>query len=260
MVAPVRETSAQVLATLYDHMPLTDVRNVLHLLLSMANMQEWETRHAAFLSLKYLAAIRHDVLAGVVDQLLPALMLGYLPMILAFFAAFIHTDWFASLHDTADDVRMAASDSLLSVIKSDVGITPEFLSNLVTSLWQILQDLDDITPATTSVMNLLSEIYAKDSLNALSTPLALPQQTSANVSGSGVLAVLVPRLWPFLRHVVRSVRLAVTRMIAKLVEGNPATLSSWLPKIYSNALQLIYQNFLLEAHEVRAPLATSTAP
>ena len=53
-----------------------------------------------------------------------------------------------------------------------------------------------------------------------------------------------------MRHAVRSVRLAVVRMIGKLIESNEQNLQAWLPTIFSDLMQLFFQNFVLEEHQV----------
>lgn len=61
------------------------------------------------------------------------------------------------------------------------------------SLWETLLDLDDLTASTNSIMTLLSTIMANPTapvLDWVATPLT----------------ELIPRLWPFLRHNIASVR------------------------------------------------------
>lgn len=64
-------------------------------------------------------------------------------------------------------------------------------------------------------------------------------------SASGMpLELLVPRLWPFLKHLIRSVRQATLDTLHALVQQTGAV--QWLAAILPDTLQLIYQRCLLE--------------
>lgn len=76
---------------------------------------------------------------------------------------------------------------------------------LVEVLWDLLLDLDDLSPSTASVMKLLSQLY---------TVLGV-QGVGATSTG---LQELVPRLWPFLRHTIASVRLSAACTLEQLVQ------------------------------------------
>ena len=76
---------------------------------------------------------------------------------------------------------------------------------LVEVLWDLLLDLDDLSPSTASVMKLLAELYTVHGVASLG-------------AGSVSLQELVPRLWPFLRHTIASVRLSAARTLEQLVQ------------------------------------------
>ena len=57
--------------------------------------------------------------------------------------------------------------------------------------------------------------------------------------------MLVPRLWPFLRHTISSVCRAALDTIRTLVTDSGA--SCWLPAVLPDALRLVYQRTVLEA-------------
>ena len=163
---------SQVMATLYTHMPKEDVEHVVRLLISMTQMTEhWETRHAGFLALKYLVSIRNDVLSSMLPTLLPVLQHGYVSVFHIAINVLILFP-LRSLQDPSDEVRMSCADCMLAVLKSGVGLSQDFLSELAGDLWLILQDLDDITPATTSIMNLLAEMYSHEPLPHITKALA----------------------------------------------------------------------------------------
>jgi TATA-binding protein-associated factor len=135
-VAPVRETVAQVLAALYNHINADDLERILQLFFSLTKMQtQWAVRHSAFLGLKYFVAVRQDILA----PLLPSVVEHAI----------------AGLKDRADDVRAAAADTLLPVLKSNLALPLGRLIEIKDTVWEVLQELDDITASTASVMNLL---------------------------------------------------------------------------------------------------------
>ena len=57
--------------------------------------------------------------------------------------------------------------------------------------------------------------------------------------------MLVPRLWPFLRHNIGSVRRASLETLRTLVSDRDAA-PAWLPAVLTDALRLVYQRTLLE--------------
>ena len=61
VVAPVRETCAQCLATLVPLMKPKKIRVVLGILLDLSLQSEWEVRHAGLLGVKYLLAVINTV-------------------------------------------------------------------------------------------------------------------------------------------------------------------------------------------------------
>jgi TATA-binding protein-associated factor len=134
-VAPVRETVAQVLATLYNHINLQDLDKVTSLLFMLTTQTSWEVRHSAFLGLKYFVAVRQDLL----EPLLPPVVRHAI----------------AGLNDSADDVRAAAADTLLPILRANFKLPPASLLDIKNTIWNVLQELDDITASTASVMNLL---------------------------------------------------------------------------------------------------------
>jgi len=140
-------------------------------------------------------------------------------------------------------------------------------------LWDILLDLDDLSPSTSSVMNLLAEIYSQPEmvpkmlgtaisgergefdLNIL-TQTAEQEERLASSENPYGLAALTPRLWPFMRHSITSVRRSAIRTLEKLLEvGNSRSLSGTVPSkfrptsILGDALQVVFQNLLLESND-----------
>jgi TATA-binding protein-associated factor len=65
-------------------------------------------------------------------------------------------------------------------------------------------------------------------------------------SSAHPLATLVPRLWPFLRHTIASVRLSALKTFEKLLSMGAQTVRLWLPPILPEALSNVFRNFMLE--------------
>ena len=62
------------------------------------------------------------------------------------------------------------------------------------------------------------------------------------------LQTLVPRLWPFFRHTLTSVRLATVRCLSSLLATSTSA-ETWLtPPLLSSGLQLAFQNLVLESN------------
>ncbi|ELR19914.1 SNF2 family Nterminal domain containing protein [Acanthamoeba castellanii str. Neff] len=212
MTAPVRETCAQALGALLKHMNAEDVRRVLDIILMFTQREEWQVRHGGMLGLKDLAEL-------ILPQVLPAIIRG--------------------LQDLDDDVRSISAGSLLPIAEATARLQPQLMPDILTILWDTLTDLDDLSASTTSIMNLLAEFYSFPSVLELSLGQVL--QSSAHP-----LATLVPRLWPFLRHTIASVRLSALKTFEKLLSMGAQTVRLWLPPILPEALSNVFRNFMLE--------------
>ncbi|EDO29092.1 predicted protein, partial [Nematostella vectensis] len=180
VVAPVRETCAQTLGVVVRHMNVSDCRSVMLTLLTLQEQTEWEVRHGGLLGIKYLLAVRQDLSADLLPLVLNPII--------------------SALQDDDDDVRAIAASALLPIAESIV-------QELLMTLWNTLVELDDLTASTNSIMLLLAGI------------LACPSVSMTMFGSAGSLSDLVPRLWPFLRHTIRSVRLAALRTLRILLQG-----------------------------------------
>ncbi|KAJ1345047.1 hypothetical protein BSLG_000562 [Batrachochytrium salamandrivorans] len=247
-VLPVRETCAQTLGTL---MHLSDPELCLLVVnkgfvpligdpFGQANGQEqqrgsvsshsseqWEVRHSALIGLKFWMAVRKDLLNKVLVSTNSDTLLS--PV----YAAVLN-----GLKDHNDDVRAVASSALIPVSDLVVSLLPieTVFHTLVMSLWDSLHELDDLTSATSHVMDLLSNL------------VAIPEvATMMRLEAGNFFQSLVPQLFPFFRHAITSVRLAVLRTFSTLVglseQDTSATAVAW---ISCDLLHLVYQNFMLE--------------
>ncbi|CAG2199104.1 BTAF1 [Mytilus edulis] len=215
VVAPVRESCAQCLGVLIKFLNAPEVEGVVMVLLQLLSQSQWEVRHGGLLGFKYLLAVRQDMTEILLPAILPSLFCG--------------------IQDISDDVRAVAAAALVPVANSLITLMPLQVPLIVSCLWETLLDLDDLTSSTNSIMTLLSTMLSHPQssiLNWLTTPLT----------------ELVPRLWPFLRHNIASVRKSALETFYTLltVETPQHPISAWLPFILSDALRHIYQRSLLE--------------
>ncbi|EOR00991.1 hypothetical protein E3P92_00420 [Wallemia ichthyophaga] len=236
VVCPVRETASQTLASLVLHMDETStehVHTILHTMIyqsyasndSMSPAKKgdkgfvWEVRHAGLLGLKYFVAVkknqldknRNEMLRKVVD----AVILG--------------------LNDSDDDVRAVAASTLQPIVGVVMNTLFECVPQILDAIWDSFTQLkDDLCSSTGIVMGLLAEFIAYDSIMEV---LLNPQNSSRPP-----LPELISRLYPFFRHTIASVRIAVVHTLIKFVK-TPTLPNSWID---DNFLRFVYQNVILE--------------
>nr|XP_043627435.1 TATA-binding protein-associated factor BTAF1 [Erigeron canadensis] len=252
VVAPVRETCAQALGAVLKYMPPLLVHETLNILLKMQRRPEWEIRHGSLLGIKYLVAVRQEMLPDLLSRVLPACKAG--------------------LEDPDDDVRAVAADALIPTASSVVSLSWAMLHSIVMLLWDILLDLDDLSPSTSSVMNLLAEIYSQEAMITRmfsAKELKGKQGFDLNEIVSAddyarcvnsqenpyMLSTLAPRLWPFMRHSITSVRYSAIRTLERLLEAeqrrsiSESSGSFWPSFILVDTLRIVFQNLLLESNQ-----------
>ncbi|KAM7511450.1 hypothetical protein LguiB_010325 [Lonicera macranthoides] len=252
VVAPVRETCAQALGAVLKYMHPTLVHETLNILLQMQCRPEWEIRHGSLLGIKYLVAVRQEMLHDLLGCVIPACKAG--------------------LEDPDDDVRAVAADALIPTAAAIVSQKGQTLHSIVMLLWDILLDLDDLSPSTSSVMNLLAEIYSQDQMipkmfgpqsSKVNQGFDLNEIVCGDDFGVGInsqespymLSTLAPRLWPFMRHSIVSVRHSAIRTLERLLEAgykrsiSESSSSFWPAFILGDTLRIVFQNLLLESNE-----------
>ncbi|KAL5834862.1 hypothetical protein ACOSQ3_014451 [Xanthoceras sorbifolium] len=250
VVAPVRETCAQALGAAFKYMHPSLVHETLYILLRMQHRPEWEIRHGSLLGIKYLVAVRQEMLHDLLGYVLPACKAG--------------------LEDPDDDVRAVAADALIPAAASIIALDGQTLHSIVMLLWDILLDLDDLSPSTSSVMNLLAEIYSQEEMIPKMFGATSKQDFDLNEVvhvddiGEGrdsqespcTLSMLAPRLWPFMRHSITSVRHSAIRTLERLLEAvykrkisESSGDSFWPSFILGDTLRMVFQNLLLESNE-----------
>ncbi|KAL8966815.1 MAG: hypothetical protein Q9183_003197, partial [Haloplaca sp. 2 TL-2023] len=230
VVAPIRETVGQTLGALLTHLLPGTVTMVYRVLYRMVMQKDlglpnriWEVCHGGMTGLRYLVAVRNDLLVnndGLMDGVVQAVMKG--------------------LGDIDDDVRAVSASTLTPIAKEFVTLRPSALEGLMDIVWDCLSDLrDDLSASTGSVMDLLAKLCSfPQVLTAMKSNAAKDSQHS--------FTNLVPRLYPFLRHTITSVRSAVLRALLTFVDIEGADTKGW---INGRILRLVFQNVLVERNE-----------
>ncbi|XP_043248205.1 TATA-binding protein-associated factor 172 [Colletes gigas] len=228
VVAPVRETCAQALGSLLLLVPNqkdNDKKNkgivgILSVMLKLLEHDEWEARHGALLALKYLLAVRDDLLDDILPRVFPATMKG--------------------LSDPVDDVGAAAASALIPVASALPRLLePSELEAVVIRLWELLREQDDLAAACNSFMGLLAAILSLPTARACLTPQPLSQ--------------VLPRLWPFLSHSSSSVRKATLQTLQTLTGDDGAHTEDRKERwgegggfVLQEALRHVFQRVLIE--------------
>ena len=236
VVAPIRETLGQALATLLVHLSPPVVRAVYHILHRMVLQGEpivsgriWEVCHGGMIGLKYLVVVRKDLLMQenkLLDGVVEAVMKG--------------------LADFDDDVRAVSAATLTPIAEDFVRLCPNLLPTLVSIVWECLSDLrDDLSASTGHVMDLLATLCNHPQVLRVMTNNA---QNDSQYSFTN----LVPRLYPFLRHTITSVRSAVLRALQTFLKIEDSSTKGWID---GRLLRLIFQNLLVERNELTLNLS-----
>lgn len=225
-VAPIRETVGQTLGSFLKHVPPESVYSIYRILYRMVMQEDlgldrpiWSVCHGGMVGLRYVVAVRKDLLLqhnDMIDGVVRAVMKG--------------------LGDNDDDVRSVSAATLIPMAQEFVTLRPAALDELIYILWESLSSLgDDLSASTGKIMDLLATLCGFPQV--LET-----MKSSAEQDEDRSFRLLVPRLYPFLRHTITSVRLAVLKALMTFVKLGPESLG-WLD---GRTLRLIFQNLLVE--------------
>lgn len=227
-VAPIRETAGQTLGALLQHLSTENVLATFSVLQRLVMQQDsmtshWQVCQGGMIGMRYLVAVRNDLL--IQDD---SLMDGVLAVVIK------------GLGDHDDDVRAISAATLIPVAKEFVEMRPDRLQELMNQVWSCLHSLqDDLSASTGFIMDLLAKLCSfKQVLAAM--------QINAQNDETQSFHELVPRLFPFLRHTITNVRAAVLRALLTFLDPENTVTDEWID---SKALQLIFQNILLERNE-----------
>ena len=139
-------------------------------------------------------------------------------------------------HD--DDVRAVAAATLVPVADQFVSLRPASVHNLIDTLWTSLK-VRTLSASTGSVMDLLAKLFSIPNVLAMITESATHDEEKS-------FEILIPRLFPFLRHTIRTVGMAVLRALRTFLGIKQQKGTTW---ISARAIRLIFQNVLLEQVE-----------
>lgn len=141
VIAPVRETCAQVLGIALKEMPISIVQSTVDILVRLMQQNDWEVRHGGLLGIKYMLVVRDD------------LMQTFLPITI--------NNILAGLFDPVDDVGSVAASTLIPIAASlPKLLSLDQVSSIVKMLWDLLLDQDELTSACNSFMGLLAAILS----------------------------------------------------------------------------------------------------
>ncbi|KAH6661114.1 hypothetical protein BKA67DRAFT_654254 [Truncatella angustata] len=226
-VAPIRETVGQTLGSFLKHVSPESVYSIYRILHRMVLQQQdlgldrqiWSVCHGGMVGLRYVVAVRKDLLlqhSDLIDGIIQAVMKG--------------------LGDADDDVRSVSAATLIPMASEFVAMRPAVLDELISIVWESLSSLgDDLSASTGKIMDLLATLCGFPEV--LET-----MKKSAQQDEERSFKELVPRLYPFLRHTITSVRLAVLKALMTFVHLGEESLG-WLD---GRTLRLIFQNLLVE--------------
>ncbi|KAI5371105.1 Putative TATA-binding protein-associated factor Mot1 [Septoria linicola] len=229
-VAPIRETAGQVLGAVLQFLPAASVHEINRILYRLVMQKDlkvsrriWHACHGGMIGMRYLVAVRTDLLFQ--DR---SLMDGVLECVIK------------GLGDQDDDVRAVSAATLIPVAKEFVNVRSVELGHLIGVVWECLSSLsDDLSASTGSVMDLLAKLCSfPEVLSAMKENAAADPLQSFDE--------LVPRLYPFLRHTITSVRSAVLRALLTFINIDGTDTKGW---INGKALRLVYQNLLVERND-----------
>lgn len=225
VVAPVRETCAQVLGTVLKQLPLQNVHRTVSVLLTFIKQKDWEVRHGGLLGIKYMLVVRED------------LVQTFLPLII--------NDVLTGLFDSVDDVGAVAAATIIPIASwLPKLLTKSQVSHIVKLLWDLLLDQDELASACNSFMGLLASI------------LSLPNASSWIQMEP--MSVLVPRLWPFLSHCTSSVRRSTLQTLRTLTDSKLTAQSEPSTPTGSNGMNGKATSVIVSTAEALAKAATET--
>ncbi len=226
-VAPIRETVGQTLGAVLFHIAAESVHSIYRILYRLVIQEDlqldrhvWAVCHGGMVGLRYVVAVRKDLLlqdSDMIDGVIRAVMRG--------------------LADSDDDVRSVSAATLIPMAKEFVTLRPAALDPLINIVWESLSSLgDDLSASTGKIMDLLAILCGfPQVLEAMKASAAQDEERS--------FTLLVPRLYPFLRHTITSVRLAVLKALVTFAQIDTEISHGWLN---GRVLRLVFQNIIVE--------------
>ena len=161
VVAPVKETAAQLFALIYKRLGEGKKRNdlITRHLRALMNFEQWQVRHAGLLGLKHILSSNSEDIeaAGELSDRVVDL-----------------------LSDGDEDVRSVAAEVLCSLLSSNRQATIN-LERIFASLKILLQDLDELSPSVAPILDLLGQLVGLKAAFLVESRLLLPFLRHASV-------------------------------------------------------------------------------
>ncbi|QLG70635.1 hypothetical protein HG535_0A05760 [Zygotorulaspora mrakii] len=232
VVAPVRESVAQTLAALLIHLE-DDLSIKIFYTLEQLVLQDpkvvavpnriWEATHGGLLGIRYFVSIKTDLLMS--SDLLPNVVKIVL----------------YGLDQSDDDVQSVAAAILSPITNDFVRLGSETIDHVLTTIWSSLTHLDDdLSSSVGSVMDLLANLCKHQEVLDILKNKAIQHPSEWSFKS------LVPKLYPFLRHSISSVRKSVLNLLNAFLSIKDDSTKNWLN---GRIFRLIFQNIILEQHE-----------
>lgn len=182
VVAPVRETAAQVLGILAAGMSDDMFQKTLRALTDIAQADHWESRHGALSGLKYVLTARSNIDPTTFSKILSVVRRG--------------------LEDPIEDVRSVSAECLMPCIAEFERYSSTDTAAIIALLWDSLLSLDPLNTATKSASKVLEMLF------------------SQMADTSSIMKIeKIPRLWYHFPSRVSSVRSAAVQCYKGIVNS-----------------------------------------
>ncbi|KPI37186.1 TATA-binding protein-associated factor MOT1 [Cyphellophora attinorum] len=230
VVAPIRESVGQTLGVLLTRVSddtAVEIYDILQQMISQTNtglkQPIWQVCHGGMIGLRYFVAVKKDLLlerADLIDGVLAAVTRGL-----------AHSD---------DDVKSVSAATLVPMVAELTTARPDSIGPLMLVVWDCLLDMqDDLSASTGAVMDLLANLCSYPTvLQAMAQNARDDPEQSFNS--------LIPRLYPFFRHTITSVRMSVVKALATFLNTTSLSGTAWIDW---RLIRLLFQDMLLERNE-----------
>ncbi|CAF3348525.1 unnamed protein product [Rotaria socialis] len=218
VVAPIRETSAQTLSIICNRLHgRPQCSSLISILLNLLKHNgTWEIRHGALLTLKYtfniLKEIPNDIRISCVQAVRQC------------------------LQDESDDVVSTAAATLLPLVTQYESVVLDCTSGLISELILLLDSMDDLNSAASSIMNLLAKLLASNSAEKFKLSFAQ----------------VLPKIFPFCRHHTLPFRLAAIETVMKIIEASQSKLNTCTSdelSVLERTFRLLFERSILESDD-----------
>lgn len=251
VVAPVRESSAQALAALLVNLDDTNqndcnlLKKIFLKLIELVNqdfdainttnnkiMFSWEAAHGGILGLKYVVSIKSEFIfqnKEVFQSIIAIVLLG--------------------LDNNIEEIQSESAALLIPIIDHII-IHKEWLTRILKIVFDILDSIsdDDLKSSLNNVLQLISTLAQYPQV------LDIMHEMSVNENHDYTFENLIPKLYPFLRHSISTIRKAVLSSLLSFLQMKGVISETQLNSSrkwfqHPLLLRLMYQNLLLEQNE-----------